>query len=109
MNKREILCKLLNLSFKRAPKGFWPKEAMMLKRLMEKLPDKSFWETVEIPKVDSLTYYHNGSKLLKELEERYKNHFFQPEFTNPQIKLGDKQGEDYNTTNKPRTIKDFLK
>lgn len=109
MNKKELLSRLLNLSFKRAPKGFWQREFSMLKFLMNKFPDQSFWETVKFTKIDSLTYYAAGSKLFKELEEKYKNHFFQPKFINPEINIGDKIGNDYNTKRKPKTIKQFLK
>jgi hypothetical protein len=34
---------------------------------------------------------------------------FQPELKNVEIELGNKAGEDYHITHKPKTIKGFLK
>ena len=61
----------------------------------------------QFDKVDCLTLYLAEKRY--EIAEKYKWFIFQPEFKNPDIKLGDKEGDDYNKETKPKTIKQFLK
>ena len=40
---------------------------------------------------------------------KYKKYIFQPEFKNTEVQIGEKTGQDYNISIKPKTVKDFLK
>lgn len=106
MNKRQLLTKLLFAPKRKNPK-FWQKQFAMLKFLLNEFPDIKFWETHEFEKVNCLTLYLAEKK--EEISEKYKRFKFQPEFKNPDFNIGNKTGEDYNTTVKPKTIKQFLK
>ena len=48
-------------------------------------------------------------EIKKNIQDKYKKYIFQPELKNVEVKLGEKAGQDYNITVKPKTIKDFLK
>lgn len=87
--------------------AFWKKENHLFKRLIAKYPDKEFWKKVELKKVPSLAIFINIDA--EYLRLKYQEFKFQPETPKEEIKLGDKTGEDYNITKKPKTLKDFLK
>ena len=106
MNKKQILSKILNSPSYKNP-AFWKKQYRLLNALLKKFPDLEFWKSLNVNKVNCLTLYCGEN--LYELQELYKKFIFQPEFKNPEINIGEKVGEDYNKTNKPRNIKQFLK
>lgn len=106
MNKRELLKKLLNIP-KNAKPAFWGKQFRILNSILKKFPDMKFWEQVQVDRVSCLTLYAGEDAC--GIADKYKKYIFQPEFKNTEINIGEKSGEDYNTTNKPKTIKDFLK
>ena len=106
MNKRKLIYKLVEVP-KKADKAFWGKEFKLLNSLLLKFPDTNFWEKATILKVPSLAIYLSTE--LTELDRKYKMFNFQPELKNIKFQLGEKAGQDYNITVKPRTIKDFLK
>lgn len=106
MNKRELLKKLLRVPNK-TNKSFWGKQFRILNSLLKKFPDIKFWEQLVVVKVDCLTLY--AGEDANGIADQYKKYIFQPELKNIEVKLGEKTGEDYNTTVKPKTIKEFLK
>lgn len=106
MNKRAIIRKIIDIP-KKADKNFWAKEFTLLNRLLKKFPDISFWEKSSFTKVPSIAILLTTE--FSKLEIQYKQFFFQLDSPNTEIKLGDKFGEDYNTVNKIKTLKDFLK
>ena len=106
MNKRELLKKLLHIP-KRTPKHFWGMQFRLLNSLLNKFPDPKFWEQLSVDKVDCLTLY--AGEDANGIADKYKRFIFQPEFKNPEIKIGEKTGDDYNISAKPKTVKDFLK
>lgn len=86
---------------------FWKKENALFKKLITKYPNKEFWKKVRLKTVPSLAIYINAEA--EYLRLKYQEFHFQPETVKEEIKLGDKVGEDYNTTKKPKSLKDFLK
>jgi len=79
----------------------------LLNSLLKKFPNPEFWDQLVVDKVDCLTLY--AGEDANGIADKYKKFIFQPELKNPQINIGEKAGEDYNITTKPKTIKDFLK
>lgn len=79
----------------------------LLNSLLKKFPNPEFWDQLVVDKVDCLTLY--AGEDANGIADKYKRFIFQPELKNPQINIGEKAGEDYNITTKPKTIKDFLK
>ena len=106
MNKRELLKKLLHIPPKVRP-SFWGKQFRILNSILKKYPDEKFWEQLQIDKVSCLSLY--AGEDVHGIAEKYKRFIFQPEFKNPEYKIAEKTGEDYNTVAKPKTIKGFLK
>lgn len=106
MNKRELLKKLLHIP-QRTKKHFWGMQFRLLNSLLKKFPNPEFWDQLVVDKVDCLTLY--AGEDANGIADKYKKFIFQPELKNPQINIGEKAGEDYNITTKPKTIKDFLK
>jgi hypothetical protein len=106
MNKRELLNKLLHIPKKVHP-SFWGKQFRILNSLLKKFPDMKFWEQIVVVRVDCLTLY--AGEDANGIADKYKKYIFQPELKNLEVKLGEKAGQDYNITVKPKTIKDFLK
>lgn len=79
----------------------------LLNSLLKKFPNPEFWDQLVVDKVDCLTLY--AGEDANGIADKYKKFIFQPELKNPEINIGEKAGEDYNITVKPKTIKDFLK
>lgn len=79
----------------------------LLNSLLKKFPNPEFWDQLVVDKVDCLTLY--AGEDANGIADKYKRFIFQPELKNPEINIGEKAGEDYNITTKPKTIKDFLK
>lgn len=79
----------------------------LLNSLLKKFPNPEFWDQLVVDKVDCLTLY--AGEDANGIADKYKKFIFQPELKNPEINIGEKAGEDYNITTKPKTIKDFLK
>jgi hypothetical protein len=106
INKKDILFKLVYRPFKPS-KDFMTKEYTLLKRIFEKFPDEEFWLKSSFQQVKSLAIHIADD--FKEIEKRYKDFHYKPQFKNVEINIGEKVGEDYNIAIKPKTIKDFLK
>lgn len=106
MNKRQILNRILAPPNK-VHKSYWAVEFKLLNNLLEKFPDKQFWEEANIDKVNSLKLYLSVKQ--DELKAKYDQFFFQIESGKKQKKLVEKTGEDYHSTDKPKSVKDFLK
>ncbi len=79
----------------------------LLNSLLKKFPNPEFWDQLIVDKVDCLTLY--AGEDANGIADKYKKFIFQPELKNPKINIGEKVGEDYNITVKPKTIKEFLK
>lgn len=79
----------------------------LLNSLLKKFPNPEFWDQLVVDKVDCLTLY--AGEDANGIADKYKRFIFQPELKNPEINIGEKAGQDYNITTKPKTIKDFLK
>ena len=106
MNKRELLRKLLHIPQKVQP-SFWGKQFRILNSLLKKFPDLKFWEQIVVVKVNCLTLY--AGEDANGISEKYKKYVFQPVFKNTEVQIGEKTGQDYNISIKPKTVKDFLK
>lgn len=102
-----IVAKLLpNLSQKR-----WPQERSMANKLVDKFPDKLFWETLTRPtklwtlswflKDDLGTFYLNDHSIIYNKKEKDVS-------TNYDFK-DEKIGEDFKTQEKPKNPLDFFK
>ena len=102
-----IVAKLLpNLPQKR-----WPQERSMANKLVDKFPDKLFWETLTRPtklwtlswflKDDLGTYYLNDHSIIYNKKEKDVS-------TNYDFK-DEKIGKDFETENKPQNPLDFFK
>jgi len=46
---------------------------------------------------------------MKDIEKKYRDFHYEPQYKNVEINIGEKAGQDYNIAVKPKTIKDFLK
>lgn len=102
----DLIQKLI-FPLRKSDKAFWAKEMVLLKKLIEKYPNIEFWKKASLKKVPSFAIYLTTED--RYLYIKYQEFLFQPETPKEEIKLAEKTGEDYNTTNKPKTIKDFLK
>ncbi len=89
------------------PSAFWTKEMTFLKKLMKQYPNEEFWKKTSLKPVSSLVAFLTSE--VDYIKLKYSEFNFQPELKNEEIKLGDKVGEDYNNSVKPKTIKNFLK
>ena len=103
---KDLVVKLIH-PIKKGDRAFWGKEMTLLKKLIEKYPNIEFWEKASLKKVPSFAIYLTTED--RYLYIKYQEFLFQPETPKEEIKLAEKTGEDYNTANKPKTIKDFLK
>lgn len=89
-------------------RGFWAREMKFLNEILTLFDSEDFWTNLKFnKKFDSLLYFKTdfGESILnKKINEfRYK-----PKKTE-NITLGPKCGDDYKTSSKPKTIKQFLK
>jgi hypothetical protein len=100
---RKIALRILSKEEK--TKEFWAREFFLLKKLIEKYPNISFWETADIKRVPSLLIY--STKDSSYLDYKYREFSFVPE-KKQQIILSEKIGEDKEIISKPRTLKQFL-
>lgn len=89
-----------------ANKGFWQRETVLLKKLLVKYPDISFWQKVQLKKVPTFAVYLTLESGY--LFQKYQEYLFQPTEKQPDFVLGEKAGEDYNISAKPKSVKDFL-
>lgn len=87
-------------------KGFWQKETVLLKKLLVKYPDISFWQKVQLKKVRSFAIYLSTESGY--LFQKYQEYLFQPPKQEPDFVLGEKSGDDYNISAKPKSVKDFM-
>ena len=74
---------------------------------MKQYPNEEFWKKTSLKQVSSLVAFLTSEADF--IKVKYSEFNFQPELKNEEIKLGDKVGEDYNSSVKPKTIKNFLK
>lgn len=106
LNKKEILFKLVYRPFN-PTKDFMTKEYTLLKRLFDKYPNEEFWLKSSFQQVKSLAMHIAND--YKDIDQKYRDFHYKPQFKNIEINIGEKVGDDYNTAVKPKTIKDFLK
>ncbi len=106
LNKKEILLRLIAPP-KKIKGPFWAREYKMLNKLMEKFPNKEFWQKIHFnTDWDSLMAFTTGYGLSL-LETKYKEFFYKiPE--QPKIELTKKIGSDRIVNRKPKTIRGFL-
>lgn len=104
--KKNILEKLVVIPDK-GKRNFWGREMQSLNILIEKYPEDFFWKGLTFDKkFDSIIVLRSGY-YSEELEKKYKRFkYVIPKSNN--IKIGEKQGEDYVQNNKRKTLRDFL-
>jgi hypothetical protein len=104
--KKNILEKLVVIPDK-GKRNFWGREMQSLNILIEKYPEDFFWKGLTFDKkFDSIIVLRSGY-YSEELEKKYKRFIYViPKSNN--IKIGEKQGEDYVQKNKRKTLRDFL-
>lgn len=104
--KKEIIQRLVTIPAKQK-RPFWAKEMKFLNDFIEKYPNLNFWKVVSFGnKIESLLLLKGefGEKELKRKYLEFKYVIPKKE----QYNIGEKEGEDIDIDNKPRTIKDFL-
>ena len=105
VNKKDILKKLISAP-KEQSNSFWAREYKLLKTILKKYPDLSFWEAFEIKeKPPSLKCLLNEN-FYRYVDRYYKKHI--PKIKNPEIKLGQKEGRKMKINNKIKTIRKFI-
>ena len=106
LNKKEILFKLVFRPVKPS-KEFMTKEYTLLKRILQKFPSEDFWLKSSFQQVNSLAIHIAMD--MKDIEKKYRDFHYEPQYKNVEINIGEKAGQDYIIAVKPKTIKDFLK
>ena len=105
MNKKDILRKLISIPEKQTP-SFWSREYKLLKTILEKYPDISFWESFNIiEKPFSLKALINEN-FFRYVDRLYNQHI--PKYINPEIKIGNKEGRTRKIKRKVNTIRKFI-
>jgi len=105
MNKKDILKKLISVPESQNA-SFWAREYKLLKKILERYPDISFWHKFEITeKPPSIKCLLNDS-FYRFADYQYKKHI--PEYVNPDIKLGEKQGRKKKIKKKINSIRKFI-
>ena len=86
--------------------SFWAREYKLLKVILKKYPDQSFWETFVIKeKPPSLKCLLNEG-FYRYVDNFYKKHI--PKIKNPEIKLGEKEGRKRKINKRIKTIRKFI-
>jgi len=105
MNKKDLLKKLISVPEKQTT-SFWSREYKLLKKVLERYPDMSFWMKFDIrEKPPSIKCLLNNN-FFRYVDYHYSKHI--PEYINPEIKIGDKEGRTRKIKKKVNTIRKFI-
>lgn len=107
MNKKSVLKRLLQEGSLKT-KTDYIKQYKMLASLIKKFPNENFWSVITFPdKFKSLYYFKTkfGEKLLDKKYKAFNRRISAPKTYN----LKEKTGTDKSFSNKPKTIREFLK
>lgn len=105
MNKKDILTKLILIP-ERQTASFWAREYKLLKKILERYPDVSFWRDFKMnEKPFSLKALLNNN-FFRYVDKLYSKH--KPEYKNPEIQLGEKEGRKRKIKKRINTIRKFI-
>tara|TARA_B100000214_G_scaffold338343_1_gene283430 strand:+ start:323 stop:658 length:336 start_codon:yes stop_codon:yes gene_type:complete len=105
-DKKKIIERLIEVPEK-GKRPFWAREMTLLKRLLDRWPNLSFWHKVRFrDKFPTLAYLLTDIGI-GNVQRKYNEFIFEipPSKT---YNLGTKIGEDKISSRKPRSLKDFL-
>tara|TARA_A200000159_G_scaffold164664_1_gene195368 strand:+ start:343 stop:675 length:333 start_codon:yes stop_codon:yes gene_type:complete len=106
LNKKQIVLRLITPP--KSPKGpYWSREYKILNSLMEKYPDKKFWDLLKFNEGwDSLVIFQSdfGKELL---ERKYKEWNYEIK-ESKKFELTKKIGPDIIIDHKPKNLRQFL-
>jgi len=105
MNKKDILKKLISVP-ERQNQSFWAREYKLLKKILERYPDDSFWQKFELKEKPPSIRCLLNERFFRFVDFQYEKHI--PEYINPNIKLGDKKGRSKKINKRINTIRKFI-
>ena len=104
--RKHSIIKRIVLAPAKSDKFFWPREMATFIKLLAIYPNINFWKLAPIKTVSSLIYFFKSEKPY--LDNMYKIFHYVPEKKEVEIKIGEKEGNDYNPSKKIKTVKEFL-